>query len=49
MLLVGTVIVLGSWMAFIWYADPDGLVKVPVERRGRKPMLPQPDRSRESA
>ena len=30
MVLVGTLIVLGVWAAFVWYVDPDGLL------RGRK-------------
>jgi hypothetical protein len=33
MLIIATLIVLALWMAFIWYVDPDGLVRVPVRAR----------------
>ena len=44
MMLIGTLIVLGLWVAFIWYADRDGLITMPVERRSRKPMLGREER-----
>jgi len=43
MVLMGTLIVLGLWLAFIWYVDPDDLRRVAVQYADRKPILKRRD------
>ena len=33
MMLIGTIAVLASWLAFVWFADPDGFRRRAVVRR----------------
>ncbi len=40
MLLTGTLIVLAAWLAFIWFADPDGFRRRRALREMRTPLSP---------
>ena len=42
MMLIGTFVVLASWLAFVWFADPDGFRRRAVVRRTK--AVPPVDR-----